>query len=156
MFPVVNIEFYPSWFLPVLSSVLCKNPLTSLYLAGVSPNFPIFFCIKSWMLDLINYIQIQHTLSCRVYLSPTFADSFTHLQPETCCTQIGDPKRGSFVAYWLVETFGFPMGSPSSSTFSSLSLIQSQGPPTSVHWLGVSICICLSQLLVGPLIGQQC
>jgi hypothetical protein len=28
------------------------------------------------------------------------------------------------------------------------------GSPTSVHWLGVNICICLSQLLVGPLKGQ--
>ena len=72
LIPVVNIEFYPSWFLPVLlclhSSVLCKNPVTSLYLAGVSPNFPIFFCIKSLMLDLTNYIQI-HTPLCRVCLS---------------------------------------------------------------------------------------
>ncbi|EDL04758.1 mCG147133, partial [Mus musculus] len=65
LIPVVNIEFYPSWFLPVFPclyfSVLCKNPVTSLYLARVSPNFPIFFCIKSLMLDLTNYIQIQHT-----------------------------------------------------------------------------------------------
>ena len=72
LIPVVNIEFYPSWFLPVLpclhSSVLCKNPVTSLYLASVSPNFPIFFCIKSLMLDLTNYIQI-HTPLCRVCLS---------------------------------------------------------------------------------------
>jgi hypothetical protein len=73
--PVVDIEFYPSWFLPVPlclhSSVLCKNPVTSLYLADVSPNFPIFFCIKSLMLDLTNYIQI-HTPLCRVCLSPQF------------------------------------------------------------------------------------
>ena len=72
MSPIVNIEFYPSWFLPVLpclhSSVLCKNPVTSLYLASVSPNFPIFFCIKSLMLDLTNCIQI-HTPLCRVCLS---------------------------------------------------------------------------------------
>ena len=68
LIPVVNIEIYPSWFLPVFPclyfSVLCKNPVTSLYLAGVSPNFPIFFCIKSLMLDLTNYIQILHNLSC--------------------------------------------------------------------------------------------
>ena len=72
LIPVVNVEFYPSCFLPVLpylySFVLCKNPVTSLYLAGVSPNFPIFFCIKSLMLDLTNYIQI-HTPSCRICLS---------------------------------------------------------------------------------------
>ena len=42
--------------------VLCKNPVTSLYLAGVSPNFPIFFCIKSLMLDLTNYIQFPTLL----------------------------------------------------------------------------------------------
>ena len=86
MIPVVNIEFYFSWFLPVLpclhSSVLCKNPVTYLYLAGVSPNFPIFFCIKSLMLNLTNYIQI-HTPLCRVCLSiptdslsPCTRDSF--------------------------------------------------------------------------------
>jgi hypothetical protein len=67
LIPVVNIEFYSSWFLPVLpclhSSVLCMNPATSLYLASVSPNFPIFFCIKSLMLDLTNYIQ-SYTLLC--------------------------------------------------------------------------------------------
>ena len=37
---------------------------TSLYLASVSPNFPIFFCINSLMLDLTHYIQIQHTHVC--------------------------------------------------------------------------------------------
>jgi hypothetical protein len=75
LIPVVNIEFYPSWFLPVLpclhSSVLCKNLVTSLYLACVSPNFPIFFCIKRLMLDLTNFIQI-HTPLCQVCLSPKF------------------------------------------------------------------------------------
>jgi hypothetical protein len=67
LIPVINIEFYPSWFLPVLPYlypfVLCKNPVTSLHLASVSPNFPIFFCIKSLMFDLTNYIQI-HTPLC--------------------------------------------------------------------------------------------
>ena len=60
----------------------------------------------------------------------------------------------------LVETSGLLMGSPSFSTYSSLSLvlslIQPQGSPTSVHWLGVSICVCLGQLLVGSLRGQPC
>ena len=77
MISVVNIEFYPSWFPPVLSclhsSVLCKNLVTSLYLACVSPNFPILFCIKSLMLDLTNYIQI-HTPMGRICLSiPTYS-----------------------------------------------------------------------------------
>ena len=48
------------------------------------------------------------------------------------------------------------MGLPSFSSSSSFSLIQTQESPTSVHWLGVSIGICLSQLLVGPLRGQLC
>ena len=63
----VNNEFYPRWFLLDLlclhSSVLFKNPVISFYLAGVSLNFPIFFCIKSLMLDLTNYIQ-SYTLLC--------------------------------------------------------------------------------------------
>jgi hypothetical protein len=53
----------------------------------------------------------------------------------------------------LVKTAGLPMGSPSSSTSSSLSLLQPPGSPTSVQWLDVNICICFSQLLVGPLRG---
>ena len=56
----------------------------------------------------------------------------------------------------LVETADLPMGSPSFSVSSSLSLFQSQGSPMSVHCLGVNICIYLSQLLVGPLGGQSC
>ena len=82
MIPVVNNEFYPRWFLLDLlclhSSVLCKNPVTSLYLAGVSPNFLIVFCIKSLMLDLTKYIQILHNLSC-VHLSVNSSDALpTH------------------------------------------------------------------------------
>jgi hypothetical protein len=56
----------------------------------------------------------------------------------------------------LIETAGLDMGSLSSSASSSLSLIQPQESLISVHWLSVSICICLSQLLVGPLGGQPC
>ena len=98
LIPVVNVEFYPSWFQPVLpclclhSSVLCKNPVTSLYLADVSPNFPIFFCIKSLMLDLTNYIQI-HTPLCRVCLSPQF--------PPTLCPSVGTPdSHGLRRTHW--------------------------------------------------------
>jgi hypothetical protein len=82
LIPVVNNEFYPRWFLLDLlclhSSVLCKNPVTSLYLASMSPNFLIVFCIKSLMLDLTNYIQILHNLSC-VHLSihPTLCPPVT-------------------------------------------------------------------------------
>jgi hypothetical protein len=53
----------------------------------------------------------------------------------------------------LVETAALPMGSSSSSASSSFPLIRSQGSLASVHWLAVSICICLSQLLVGPFGG---
>ena len=45
---------------------------------------------------------------------------------------------------------------PSPSASSILPLIHPQESPTSVQWLGVSICVCLSQLLVGPLRGQLC
>jgi hypothetical protein len=86
LIPVVNIEFYHSWFLPVLlclhSSVLCKNPVTSLYLAGVSPNFPIIFCIKSFMLNLTNYIQNLRHLVC--------VASVCHL-PTPCPPSTRDP-----------------------------------------------------------------
>ena len=86
LIPVVNNEFYPRWFLLDLlclySSVLCKNPVTSLYLAGVSPNFPIFFCIKSLVLDLTNYIQILHNLSC-VHLSVISSNTLPTCELET-------------------------------------------------------------------------
>ena len=63
---------------------------------------------------------------------------------------------GSFLGSRLVDTTGLPMKSPSPSASSILSLIQLQGSLVSVYWLGVSIYICLSQLLVGPFRGQQC
>jgi hypothetical protein len=54
----------------------------------------------------------------------------------------------------LVETAGLPMESLSSCPSSILPLIQPQGSSISIQWLGISICLCLSQLLVGPLRGQ--
>jgi hypothetical protein len=60
------------------------------------------------------------------------------------------------LGFELVENASLPMGLPSSAASFSLSLIQLQGPPTSVDWLGISICVCLSQLLVGPLTRQPC
>jgi hypothetical protein len=39
----------------------------------------------------------------------------------------------------LVETACLPMSLPPSSTSSKFSLIQPQGSPASVHWLGISI-----------------
>jgi hypothetical protein len=48
------------------------------------------------------------------------------------------------------------MGSSSSLAATNFPLIQSQGPPASVHWLGINICLWLFQLLVKPLRGQSC
>ena len=55
----------------------------------------------------------------------------------------------------LVEIAGLPMGLPSSSTSSSLSLVQPEGSLAFIHWLSVNICIYLSQLLVETLRGQS-
>jgi hypothetical protein len=60
------------------------------------------------------------------------------------CVSVSERSQGS----GLVETTDVPIGSPSSSDSSSLFLIQSQGSSISGQWLGVSICVCLSQLLV--------
>ena len=72
------------------------------------------------------------------------------------CQQVGSSLSERSKESWLVESACFPMGSPSSSSASTHFLIQQQGSQTSVHWLGVSICVCLSQLLVGPLREQPC
>ena len=96
MIPVVNNEFYPRWFLLDLlclhSSVLCKNPVTSLYLAGVSPNFLIVFCIKSLMLDLTLHSDPTHPLLCASVCQ--FIRPFVHPRLETLSTQTKGP-RGS-------------------------------------------------------------
>jgi hypothetical protein len=55
----------------------------------------------------------------------------------------------------LVESAGLPIGSLSSAS-SSLSLFHPQESLTSDHWFSISICICLSELLVGPLGEQPC
>jgi hypothetical protein len=60
-----------------------------------------------------------------------------------------------FPRSWLVEIAGLPMGLPSPSAPSILP-VTSIEVPNSIQWLAVSICICLSQLLVEPLRGQPC
>ena len=50
----------------------------------------------------------------------------------------------------IIEIVGLATGLSSSSSSSSLSLVQPQGSPTSVYWLNVSICHCLSQQLATP------
>jgi hypothetical protein len=48
------------------------------------------------MLNLTNYIQIQHTPLCCVCLSPLLlTDSFAHLPTETHSAQIGVPEEVS-------------------------------------------------------------
>jgi hypothetical protein len=67
-----------------------------------------------------------------------------------CCLDRGTvPER--FRVSRIVDTAGLPIGSPSSSVSSSLSLIQPQGFLTSVHWLSIIFYIFLSQLLIGTL-----
>jgi hypothetical protein len=56
----------------------------------------------------------------------------------------------------LIGTGCSPTGSPFSSASFNLYLIYPQGFPMSVHCLGLRICLCLSQLLVGTLEGQEC
>jgi hypothetical protein len=70
---------------------------------------------------------------------------------------IGDSVSGrSLDSIRLVETAGLLMVSLSPSASSILLPIQPQGSPTPAQWSDASICICLSQLLVGPLRGQPC
>ena len=99
MIPVVNNEFYPRWFLLDLlclhSSVLCKNPVTSLYLAGVSPNFLIVFCIKSLMLDLTLHSDPTQPLLCASVCQ--FIRRFAHPRLETRSTQTKGPRGSAAV-----------------------------------------------------------
>jgi hypothetical protein len=70
-----------------------------------------------------------------------------------CMLLVGSSVSVSSLGYGLDETAGILMGSLSLSAFSILPRIQPSGSLTSVQWLGVSICLCLSQLLVCPLRG---
>jgi hypothetical protein len=101
LIPVVNNEFYPRWFpldlLCLHSSVLCKIPVTSLYLAGVSPNFLIVCYIKILMLDLTIHSDSTQPLLCASVCQ--FIRRFAHPRLETRSTQTKGP-RGS-AAYFL-------------------------------------------------------
>jgi hypothetical protein len=79
------------------------------------------------------------------------SDQLTEKLPGCCLVAVSWSVRS-----WVSWDCGPPMGSPSSSTSSSFFLIKLQGSLTSAYWLVVSICICLSQLLVGSLRGQPC
>jgi hypothetical protein len=93
-----------------------------------------------------------------VHLLPQSSDVICvkGLKPASVWGLVGGSVSERSQSSRLIGTAGLPMGSPSSSASSSLSLIQLQGSLTSFHWLGISICIYLSQLLVEPLRGQPC
>lgn len=79
------------------------------------------------------------------------------LGPSSVCCLVGGSVSESSQKSRFVETVGLPMGLSSSSTSSSLSLIQPQGSLTSHHRLCIiSMRFCLSHLLIGPLRGQPC
>jgi hypothetical protein len=92
-----------------------------------------------------------------VMLSPTEATPgslMLYMCQSSRTSLVGGSVSERFHRSGLVETAGLPMESPCFSASSSLSLIQPQ--VNSEQWLGVSIYICLTQLLVGPLRGQSC
>ena len=64
------------------------------------------------------------------------------------CCLVGGSVSGSSLGSGLVETAGLPIVSLSLSA-SVLPLSQPQGSLTSVQWLGVSICFCLSSCCYG-------
>jgi hypothetical protein len=81
LIPVVNNEFDPRWFLLDLlclySSVLCKNPVTSLYLAGVT-HLPYFLLYKKFdgrfdnlhsdSTQLLLCASVCHSIRCFAHL----------------------------------------------------------------------------------------
>jgi hypothetical protein len=84
------------------------------------------------------------------------AFSLTAARTGQCMLLVGGSDSTSSLRSVLVETAGLPVGLHFPSASSVLPQIQPQGSWTSVQWLGVSICFCLSQLLVGPLREQPC
>ena len=67
---------------------------------------------------------------------------------------VGGLFSGRLLGSMLVMTDSLAMWFPCSSPSSNFTLIKVYGSPTSFQWLGVDICICLSQLLVGAYRGQ--
>ena len=118
LIPVVNNEFYPRWFpldlLCLHSSVLCKNTVTSLYCAGMSPNFLIVFCIKSLMLDLTLHSDPTQPLLCASVCQ--FILRFAHRQLETHSTQTKGPRGSAARAHKGRERKGLILAYTSQST----------------------------------------
>ena len=77
--------------IPLFCVRVIKHPVTSLYLADVSPNFPIFFCTKSLMFNLTNYIQISHSLVF-VFVCH-LCQLLAHLYQNPVFLQIEDPTE---------------------------------------------------------------
>jgi hypothetical protein len=79
-----------------------------------------------------------------------------------CCISICHPTPDWWLSHCELPEVQVSWGCQSSYgvilpfSFFNLPLIQPYGSSTSVQWLGISICVCLSQLLVGPLRGQPC
>ena len=79
------------------------------------------------------------------------------LGPASVCCLVGGSVSERSQGSGLAETARLPMGLLSSIPFLFQPFPNSTtGSSTSVQCLAVSICICLSQLLVGPLRGQPC
>lgn len=98
-------------------------------------------------------------LSSLLHLLPLRPDHAMCQVPRTSSPMLPGwwlPVSGSSLGSGFVETANLPMGSLSLLASSILPLIQPQGALTSVQRLCVSICLCLTQMLVGPLKGQPC
>ena len=78
-----------------------------------------------------------------------------HKQAHVCSLVFG-LVSGNSEESGFTDTAFLPMGLQFPSAPSILPLTLPYWSPTSVQWLAVNICICLSQLLVEPLRGQPC
>jgi hypothetical protein len=76
--------------------------------------------------------------------------------PAPVCSLVGSIISGSSQGSWLIDIVDLPMGLPLHSAHSTLPLTLPWKSPTSIQWLAVRICICLSQLLVEHLRVQPC
>ena len=77
------------------------------------------------------------------------------LRPAWVCSLVGGSFFGSSQWSRLVDTVALPKGCHPFQFLQSSLFLFHRGP-TSVQCLAVDVCICLSQVLVEPLKGQQC
>jgi hypothetical protein len=127
LIPVVNNEFCSRWFLLDLlclySYVLCKNPVTSLYLGGVSPNFPIFFLYKKFdaRFDKLHSGSTQPLLCASVCHS---IQRFAHLPQRPVPRRQRDPAGlrhpNPFFTFFKIRYFlHLHLKTPSSDTYAA-------------------------------------